>query len=280
MTDRVGLGWRSAYGTDLIRSLDRIDIVEVLADGWLLAGHRRLGVLRTLAAEVPVMLHGVGLGLASVEPVADWRLDAWARLVDIVRPLGWSEHLAFVRAGDIEIGHLAAPPRREEFIDGTAANVAHAEARIGLRPLLENVATLVEPIGSTMDEPAWLDGVVRATGAGLLLDLHNLYANARNAGRDPLAGLDRLPLAAVRQVHLAGGRLIAAPAPLPPRILDDHLHDTPDAVFDLLEALAARCPQPLAVIIERDGAFPPFDRMLAEIDRARAALARGRGASS
>jgi len=39
------------------------------------------------------------------------RLDKMARLVEQVRPQFWSEHLAFVRGGGIEIGHLAAPPR-------------------------------------------------------------------------------------------------------------------------------------------------------------------------
>ncbi|HXD99550.1 MAG TPA: hypothetical protein VN646_23550 [Candidatus Acidoferrum sp.] len=47
-------------------------------------------------------------------------------------------------------------------------------------------------------------------------------------------------------------------------------------LFDLLAELAARAPNPLAVIVERDGDHPPFPRRLEELDRARAALARGR----
>ena len=50
----------------------------------------------------------------------------------------------------------------------------------------------------------------------------------------------------------------------------------PAPVFDLLAELAARAPNPLAVIVERDGDHPPFPRLLEELDRARAALARGR----
>ena len=65
-------------------------------------------------------------------------------------------------------------------------------------------------------------------------------------------------------VHLAGGRRWRG------RVLDDHLHPVPDAVFALLEELAARAPGPLDVIIERDGSFPPFAELLAELDRARA----------
>ena len=40
--------------------------------------------------------------------------------------------------------------------------------------------------------------------------------------------------------------------------------------------MATLAPQPLDVIIERDGEYPDFDVLLAQIDRAREALARGR----
>ena len=36
------------------------------------------------------------------------------------------------------------------------------------------------------------------------------------------------------------------------RLLDDHLHDVPNEVFVLLEAVAERATQPLTVILERD----------------------------
>jgi len=79
-----------------------------------------------------------------------------------------------------------------------------------------------------------------------------------------------LPVERVRAVHLAGGRRIAG------RILDDHVHDVPAPVYDLLVELAARAPQPLTVILERDGAYPPFEQLLAQLERARAALKEGR----
>jgi uncharacterized protein (UPF0276 family) len=79
----------------------------------------------------------------------------------------------------------------------------------------------------------------------------------------------------VHLVHLAGGRWIAAPAG-GRRLLDDHQHDVADPVFDLLTALAARVRQPLTIIVERDGNYPAMPSLLAELDRARAALARGR----
>lgn len=273
--DRVGLGWRPELAAGILAHVDRIDVVEVIAEDWLEAGRRDLRALRTLAAQLPVMLHGVSLGLASAAPVEQRRLEALARLVNAVEPEAWSEHLAFVRAGGREIGHLAAPPRASATLDGLAANVARARAIVGAAPALENVATLIDPPGSDRDEPAWLSDAIAVSGCALLLDLHNLHANALNFGFDAGAALARLPLARVGLVHLAGGAWIAAPGG-GGRLLDDHKHDVPDPVFDLLTALAARAPGPLTVILERDGEYPTIARLLGELDRARLALARGR----
>ena len=108
----------------------------------------------------------------------------------------------------------------------------------------------------------------------MLLDLHNLYANCLNFGVDPCAFLSRLPAERIASVHLAGGRWVRAGESS--RLLDDHLHDVPTPVYDLLAEVGARASRPLTVIIERDGHYPPIESLLAELDRAREALERGR----
>jgi uncharacterized protein (UPF0276 family) len=108
----------------------------------------------------------------------------------------------------------------------------------------------------------------------MLLDLHNLYANATNFGYDASEFLSRLPGEKISAVHLAGGKWVEALGEK--RWLDDHLHDVPDPVYQLLTELAAIAPHPLTVILERDGAYPPIEVLLRQSDRARRALAEGR----
>ncbi len=272
--DRFGLGWRPRLAAGILANLDRIDIVEVIADDYFRAPRHERRALQTLAAQTPVTLHGVSLGLASAVPVETRRLDDMARLCSEVAPEFWSEHLAFVRGGGIEIGHLAAPPRTEATIEGALANLARAKQIVGIAPQVENVATLIDPPGSDRDEASWLAAIVRNSESRLLLDLHNLHANAVNFNFAAKGFLARIPVERIATIHLAGGKWIGRNGAQ--RLLDDHLHDVPDPVYELLEEVAARAPQPLTVILERDGNFPSIESLLVQLDRARQAVAGGR----
>jgi uncharacterized protein (UPF0276 family) len=277
--DRFGLTWQPAVAAGILAHLDRIDVVEVIAEEQLGASSRAARALETLARQVPVLVHGVALGPASTARVEMRRLDRLARLVDRVKPAFWSEHLACVRAGDIEIGHLAAPPRTSATIDATAANLARAASIVGSRPMVENIATLMEPPASDRSEVEWVSSVVAASECDLLLDLHNVYANSLNFGFDPIAYIDTLDSERIGAIHLAGGCWIDGTddETRERRYLDDHLHDVPDPVYRLLVEIGARVQRPLTVILERDGRFPPMRHLLWQLDRARAALAEGRG---
>ncbi len=272
--DRFGIGWRPRLAAGILSHLDRIDIVEVIADDYFHAARQERRALRTLATQTFVTLHGVSLGLASAARVDTRRVDQMARLCDEIRPVFWSEHLAFVRGGGIEIGHLAAPPRTEATIEGALANLALAKQIVGVAPQVENVATLIDPPGSDRDEAAWLSAIIRNSESDLLLDLHNLYANSQNFNFDAQEFLTRIPAERIATVHLAGGRWIGNQKAR--RLLDDHQHDVPDPVYELLAEVAARAAQPLTVILERDGRFPSIDALLAQLDRASYAVAEGR----
>ncbi len=275
--DRVGLGWRDALAASIYVHLDAIDVIEVILDDYCKAPTRQLRSLRSLGREVPILGHGVTLGLATVSPVSPARLERLAKVVNALEPQIWSEHLALVRSGGYEIGHLAAPPRNSRTVAGAVANLELIRRTVGSLPALENIATLIDPPHSTMSEAAWVAEVSAAADAPLLLDLHNLYANAVNFGRDPFDCLRSFPLQKVQVVHISGGVWIEFEAR---RLLDDHLHDVPDVVFSMLAWLAQQCPQPLTVILERDGRYPEFKQLLRQLDRAREALASGRARRS
>jgi uncharacterized protein len=276
--DRVGLGWRGPLAASIYASRDEVEVIEVIADDHFRSSGRVLRSLRALARDIPTLCHGVTLGLASVVPVDVRRLHSLARVIEAIEPVMWSEHLAFVRGGGYEIGHLAAPPRNLRTVEGAIRNIEGIRMIVGALPALENIATLIEPPDSPLTEAEWNCAIAAGSACPLLLDLHNLYTNSVNFGLDPRENLRRFALERVQIVHLSGGSLIdSAIGALPQkRLLDDHCHDVPDVVFEMLGELAERCPQPLTVIIERDGRYPEFPVLVRQLRRAREALSRGR----
>lgn len=269
--NRFGLGWRSELAPGILTHLDRIDIVEVIADDFFDGGGKKTRALQTLASQVPVTLHGIGIGAAATSGIEMRRVEDFARLIDRVKPDSWSEHLAWVRAGGYEIGHLAAPCRNASTVAATLENLDRMTRKIGWAPVMENIATLINPPASPMSEAEWLNAVLAGKpDLGLLLDLHNVHANSKNCRFDPYRFLDAIPLERVKTIHLAGGRMWEE------RVLDDHLHDVPLPVFQLLEHVAAKTSQPLTVLIERDGKYPKMESMLGQLEAARKAVARGR----
>ncbi|HEX6086825.1 MAG TPA: DUF692 domain-containing protein [Thermoanaerobaculia bacterium] len=253
---KYGLGWRRELGAGILANLDRIEVLEVLAEELFDADASQRRAFRFLREHVPIVLHATSLGLASPERVDARLLDRIARVVEWLEPELWSEHLAFVRASGIEVGHLAAPPRNDATLAGLVRNVDEARRVVGSLPVLENVASLIEPPCCTYSEEAWLHAVLAATPCDLLLDLHNVYANSENFGFDAAALVASLPMARVRMVHIAGGRRIERD-----RVLDDHLHRVPEEVFALLGLVEADA----YVILERDGNYPSVAELLAEL---------------
>ena len=205
------------------------------------------------------MPHGVSLSLGGAEPLDRDRLRHLARLAESAGAPLVSEHIAFVRAGGLEAGHLLPLPRTKEAVELLVANVKEAQASLPVPLALENIAALFAWPHAEMDEAAFVAEILERTDALLLLDLANVYANARNLGQDPAEFLDRIPLECIAYVHVAGG------ADVHGVYHDTHAHDTPAAVLDLLAELCARIAVP-GVLLERDDRFPADAKLYAELD--------------
>jgi hypothetical protein len=263
----LGLGWRRELALLIERRAD-LGFVEVVAEDAGPGVEPPLDRLRERG--VRVVLHGVSLSLGS-DAAPD--RDRLARLARLARRFGAplvSEHLAFVRAGGLESGHLLPLPRTREALDAVVRNVRAAQAALPVPLALENIASLFEWPGAEMDEAQFVSEVLERTGAMLLLDLANLHAASRNHGTDAATFLSRIPLERVAYVHLAGG--VATPDGL---YHDTHAHDLPRPVLALLDGLCAQGAPP-GVMIERDDRFPPDAVLNAELDAVAAVLARHR----
>jgi uncharacterized protein len=263
----VGIGWRPEIAR-FVAGLDDLRFVEVIAEG--LSPHEDLPapLQELLDRGVVAIPHGLRLSLGGAEWPDRARV---AHLAGVAERLGApfvSEHLAFVRAGGTEAGHVMPVPRTHEALDIVVENVRLARRELPVPLALEHVAALVEWPEAEMDEAAFLAEVLERTDALLLLDVANLYANARNHGVDAGAFLEGVPLERLAYVHVGGGVVRDG------IYHDSHRHPVRDGVLELLEELCARTHAP-GVLLERDDDFPSDGELAAELSAVRAAVERG-----
>lgn len=260
----VGLGWRREIA-GLIADLTP-GFCEVIAEAVPMRRRRARPdpMLTALAdAGVPVIPHGVALSLGGADPVQPARVRGLATCAEALGSPLVSEHIAFVRAGGIEAGHLLPVPRTREALEVLARNITRTAAELPVPLAVENIASFVEWPESDLSESEFLTELVEYTDVLLVLDVANVYANARNRGLDPQQELARLPVERVAYSHVAGGRQG-----------EDFYHDThtdrtPPEVLDLVTALRERADVPF--MLERDGRYPPAAELFDELDAIAAA---------
>jgi uncharacterized protein len=255
----VGIGWRGSIA-GFVADLPGLRFTEVVAESLPGPGGRIPEMLAALRArDVAVVPHGVTLSLGGADPVEPARVAHLAHCAVAVSAPLVSEHIAFVRAGGTEAGHLLPVPRSREAVAAIVDNVRRTQAELPVPLALEPIAQLVDWPDDELTEADFITEILDQTGAGLLLDVANVYANARNRGEDPLALLDRLPLDRIVYVHVAGGSEHDG------LYHDTHTDAVPAEVLDLVTALCQRR-RPPALLLERDGDYPAADTLRAELD--------------
>ena len=261
----IGIGWRSEIDLT-VEELPGVEFVEAIAEG-IRPDRLPESLLVLRERGVPVIPHGVGLSLGGArlpDPARIAHLAECARALD--SPLV-SEHLAFVRADGHEAGHLLPVPRTRESLDIVVRNVRAARASLDVPLALENIAALFDWPENEMTEAQFIGEVLDRTGALLLLDVANLFSSGVNFGVDPLSALDELPLDRIGYVHVAGG------VERDGVWHDTHTHPVTEPILAVLRELARRTSPP-AVLLERDGDYPPPAELAAELSAIRAAVGR------
>jgi uncharacterized protein (UPF0276 family) len=250
----VGLGHRRALHRWLVTRPPEVACLELTAEHFFDAPRAAVAALRRA---YPLVVHGLGLSLGTPGPLDEPALAAFARVVAAADPLWISEHAAFTRTAHVDLGHLNPVVPSERALAVLADHAKEVMDRCQKPLLLENIATHLRPRGA-LSEPEFLNRLCARAGCGLLLDVTNLYVNARNFRFDPLDWLAALDLGPVRQLHVVGCTLLDG------RWHDLHAEPIQDEIRSLADAVLART-EVEVVILERDESFPPPAELAAEL---------------
>ena len=253
-----------------------LDAIEVVPDGYAEHGDLALLQRRTRELGVPVYLHCISGSLASAEFPGPHYLDRVRRTIDALEPVHVSDHLTCMHAHPWNLGMNLPIVANETALQVALDNVGRlAEAIAPVPLLLEHVPTYWKLRASTMEPFEFYARVIRESGIGALVDLHNLYCDERNLGVSAENHLELLPPDAIQEVHLAGGgeRRFGEH---PPFYVDSHDSVSPARVHELLRFILARY-QPYLVNIERETSVRDLSEILEDVRVARAIMDRDKG---
>jgi uncharacterized protein (UPF0276 family) len=271
----VGLNYQAPLKPLIDSNCPDIDFIEVVPDVlWTDLGPEHLiryvedsegaAHLHRIRESKPLVAHSIGASIGSahsfdlehIEQLRRW----WLKF-----KFPWhSDHLAFhVVEHDrqrMNAGITLPLARDRESLELLTPRIHRIQREMPIPFLLENNVYYFDVGDSELDEPTFLNSLCKMSGCGLLLDLHNIYTNARNHGFDAYSLLAELDLSTVGEIHVAGGMELNG------AYLDAHSDVVPDDVWAMLEWTLPRCPNVGGVVFELFGSW--FEDVGEELVRA------------
>jgi len=262
----AGVGLRAPHYQEVLEHLPTLGWVEVHSENFF-GGGAPLHTLLKVAQHYPISLHGVGMGLASPDPLDTGHLRELCQLCEVVQPASVSEHLCWNTFSGTTINDLLPFPYTKDALTHVATRVQQVQDALGRRILIENLSYYLAFSSSEMREEEFLSELVARTGCGILFDVNNLFVNTVNMGLDANAFIHGIPAEAVGEYHLAGPCLIEG------CLVDTHSAPVFDETWVLYEA-ALRHIGKRPTLIEWDLDIPALSVLKGEQQKAQQRMDR------
>ena len=260
----TGLGWRHPHYRQVLEEKPQIPWLEVHSENFMMDGGPAISMLSKAREMYPISLHGVCLSLGSANGIADDHLAKLKRLIGRIDPCLVSEHISWGQIAGQYMCDLLPVPYTDEALIILADNIDKMQTYLGRQILVENPSTYLEFSHSELTEPQFITELLDRTGAGLLLDINNIYVSCENHNWDAIAYLKEVPAQKVGEVHLAGHAVVERDGH--EIRIDDHSSKVCDGVWNLYRGFVKRA-GPKPTLIEWDGDIPELDVLLCEAEK-------------
>ncbi|WP_183677951.1 DUF692 domain-containing protein [Janthinobacterium sp. K2C7] len=261
----LGLGLRHPHYGHILQHGPQVGWFEIISENFIDNHGYARHVLEQVAAQVPIVMHGVSLSIGSSDALDLQYLRQLRQLAEDFKPAWISDHLCWTGVATLNSHDLLPLPLDEASLRHVAARVRQVQEFLGRPLILENPSTYVEFSRSSMPEWEFMGRLCEATGCGLLLDVNNVHVSAFNHGYDAAHYIRQLPASHIVQIHLAG------PSDCGTCLIDTHDAPVPAAVWRLY-ALAQQLTGGVSACLEWDANIPDYPELLAELHKAHAAM--------
>ncbi len=253
---RIGIAYRRQLAHWIDSYPSEIGCIEVTAEHFFDADSSKLSQLRQ---HYPIYLHGLGLSLGSNIELDQHYLEKFHSVCKIAQPKFISEHIAFTKTSEIDLGHLNPIAYNQQSLDIMIDHAQQLAEYCDCPLILENITSHL-CLPNSLSETEFLNKLCEQSGCGLLLDVTNLFINSKNHQYDAVAWLNEINPEYVKQLHVVGYSKSEQ------TYEDNHSHATQQEILELIQHVA-NFPALEAVIIERDNVFPDVIELQYEIKK-------------
>jgi uncharacterized protein (UPF0276 family) len=254
----LGLGLRSQHFEHILKNKPAVDWFEVISENFMDSYGRPRHILQQIAAQYPVVMHGVSLSIGSTDPLNFDYLKSLKQLATEVQPAWISDHLCWTGVLTTNSHDLLPLPLNEESLQHVCNRIRQVQDYLERPLILENPSTYASFNNSTLTEWEFLRLMTEETGCGLLLDVNNVYVSSFNNDFDPVEYIKGIPHDKVVQMHLAGHQNCGN------YIIDTHDREVTNQVWKLFQ-LTYQLVNDASILLEWDGNVPNFDVYHAEL---------------
>ena len=251
----VGVGYRKELASWIHSYPDALSCIEITAEHFFDSNQNKLEEIRE---HYPIYVHGLGLSLGTPGDMDKKYLNKFSDICDLVNAQWVSEHIAFSRTDDVDLGHLNPIPFTENMLQVMHDHVVEVSNKCQRKVILENITSHLTIPGS-MKETDFINRLCDDTGCGLLLDVTNLYVNSNNHDYDSVEWLNNIQPEYIVQLHVVGYSKIDG------RYEDYHSESIQPDLWKLIDKVLTYAPVQ-AVIVERDNNFPTISEMTRELN--------------
>ena len=261
----AGIGLRPEHYQHIITEKPATPWFEVLTENYMCDGGLPLYYLDKIRQNYPVTFHGVGMSLASADPLNMHYMKQLKKLMQRFEPAHVSDHLSWVSVGQTYLHDLLPFPYNKESLKHLTNKINQAQEYLNTTLLVENPSSYIGFKQSDISEYDFINQLADATGCKILLDVNNIYVSAFNTGLNAENYISKINKQAIAEIHLAGfedrGHYY----------YDTHGAEVNDSVWNLYQSLIQHS-GPIPSLIEWDNDIPHFSKLQIEAEKAQTVL--------
>jgi uncharacterized protein len=266
---RAGAGLKSQHYQSVIEDQPNIGWFEVHPENYMGKGGSPLRYLERIREDYPLSLHSVGTSLGSHLPLDMQHLKQLKELVDRFEPGLVSEHLSWSHGYEWYTHDLIPLVYTQESLQLMIEHIDQVQTFLNRQILIENPSTYLQFKASEIPEQLFYVEAAKRSGAGLLLDINNVFVSCCNHGWSTEAYLADIPMSMVAEIHLSGHSVQHLDSQT--LRIDDHGSPVCSEVWALYFDFISR--HGLApTLIEWDSNIPQFSKLQQEVSAAQSLM--------